>query len=101
MSESEGIAISLTIRTEIILAGYETARSRNDHKIISLVALLPWRWTAEMEHRGGIIADAVARFKITPDNVKPAVLRRVEAPLSIRPDRLHLAATKRTAQYVM
>jgi hypothetical protein len=35
-------------------------------------------------------ADAIARLKITLDDVKPAVLRRVEVPLSIRLDRLHL-----------
>lgn len=35
-------------------------------------------------------SDTVARLKITLDNVKPAVLRRVEVPLDIRLDRLHL-----------
>jgi hypothetical protein len=34
--------------------------------------------------------DSIARLKITLDDVKPAVLRRVEVPLSIRLDRLHL-----------
>src|SRR5271165_5723424 len=37
-----------------------------------------------------MIADTIARIKITLDNVKPAVLRRIEVPLSIRLDRLHL-----------
>ena len=36
-------------------------------------------------------ADTIARLKITLDDVKPTVLRRVEVPLSIRLDRLHLA----------
>lgn len=35
-------------------------------------------------------ADTIARLKITLDDVKPAVLRRVEAPFEIRLDRLHL-----------
>src|SRR5712691_11217563 len=33
----------------------------------------------------------IARLKITLDDVKPAVLRRIEVPLTIRLDRLHLA----------
>jgi hypothetical protein len=33
---------------------------------------------------------AIARLKITLDDVEPAVLRRLEVPLSIRLDRLHL-----------
>lgn len=33
--------------------------------------------------------DAIARLKITLDDVKPVVLRRVEVPLAIRLDRLH------------
>lgn len=37
-----------------------------------------------------MIAPAVARLKITLDTVKPAVQRRVDVPLSIRLDRLHL-----------
>jgi hypothetical protein len=37
-----------------------------------------------------MIADTIARIKITLDNVKPAVLRRLEVPLDIRLDRLHL-----------
>src|SRR6266446_2294221 len=36
-------------------------------------------------------ADTIARLKITLDNVKPTVLRRIEVPLAIRLDRLHLA----------
>jgi hypothetical protein len=36
-------------------------------------------------------ADTVACLKITLDDVKPAVLRRIEVPLVIRLDRLHLA----------
>ena|SRR5262245_10234314 len=35
-------------------------------------------------------AATVARLKITLDDVKPAVLRRVEVPFDIRLDRLHL-----------
>jgi hypothetical protein len=36
-------------------------------------------------------ADSIARLKIALDDVKPAVLRRIEVPLDIRLDRLHLA----------
>jgi len=36
-------------------------------------------------------ADTIARLKITLDDVKPEVLRRIEVPLTIRLDRLHLA----------
>jgi len=36
-------------------------------------------------------ADSIARLKITLDNVEPPVLRRIEVPLTIRLDRLHLA----------
>jgi Plasmid pRiA4b ORF-3-like protein len=36
-------------------------------------------------------ADTVAHLKITLDDVEPAVLRRIEVPLDIRLDRLHLA----------
>ena len=35
-------------------------------------------------------ADTIARLKVTLDDVRPAVLRRVEVPLDIRLDRLHL-----------
>jgi Plasmid pRiA4b ORF-3-like protein len=35
-------------------------------------------------------ADTIARLKITLDDVKPVVLRRVEVPFDIRLDRLHL-----------
>jgi hypothetical protein len=35
-------------------------------------------------------AGAIARLKITLDNVEPKVLRRVEVPLALRLDRLHL-----------
>jgi hypothetical protein len=35
-------------------------------------------------------AVTIARLKITLDDVKPVVLRRVEAPFDIRLDRLHL-----------
>ena len=35
-------------------------------------------------------ATAIARLKITLDDVEPAVQRRVEVPLKIRLDRLHL-----------
>jgi hypothetical protein len=37
-----------------------------------------------------MIADTIARIKITLDNIKPAVLRRIEVPFGIRLDRLHL-----------
>ena len=36
-------------------------------------------------------ADTIARLKITLDDVKPAVLRRIEVPFSIRLDQLHFA----------
>ena len=36
-------------------------------------------------------ADSIARLKITLDDVEPMVLRRIEVPLGIRLDRLHLA----------
>lgn len=36
-------------------------------------------------------ADTIARLKITLDDVKPAVQRRIEVPFNIRLDRLHLA----------
>jgi Plasmid pRiA4b ORF-3-like protein len=36
-------------------------------------------------------AASIARLKITLDDVKPAVLRRIEVPLTLRLDRLHLA----------
>jgi hypothetical protein len=36
-------------------------------------------------------AASIARLKITLDDVTPAVLRRIEVPLDIRLDRLHLA----------
>jgi hypothetical protein len=35
-------------------------------------------------------AASIARLKITLDDVKPVVLRRIEAPFDIRLDRLHL-----------
>ena len=35
-------------------------------------------------------ADTIARLKIRLDDVKPVVLRRIEVPLTIRLDRLHL-----------
>ena len=35
-------------------------------------------------------SNSIARLKITLDDVKPAVLRRIEVPLTIRLDRLHL-----------
>ena len=38
----------------------------------------------------GMTASTIARLKITLDDVKPAVQRRIEVPLSIRLDRLHL-----------
>jgi hypothetical protein len=36
-------------------------------------------------------AESIARLKITLDDVEPQVLRRVDAPLAIRLDHLHLA----------
>jgi Plasmid pRiA4b ORF-3-like protein len=36
-------------------------------------------------------ADTIARLKITLDDVKPTVLRRIEVPVTVRLDRLHLA----------
>jgi hypothetical protein len=36
-------------------------------------------------------ADTIARLKITLDDVEPRVLRRIEVPLTIRLDHLHLA----------
>ena len=35
-------------------------------------------------------ANAIARLKITLDDVEPQVLRRIEVPISLRLDRLHL-----------
>ena len=35
-------------------------------------------------------AATIARLKITLDHVKPVVLRRIEVPLTLRLDRLHL-----------
>jgi len=35
-------------------------------------------------------ADTIAQLKITLDDVKPVVLRRIEVPFDIRLDRLHL-----------
>lgn len=35
-------------------------------------------------------ADTIARLKITLDDVRPAILRRLEVPFDIRIDRLHL-----------
>ena len=35
-------------------------------------------------------ADAITRLKITLDDVRPQVVRRIEVPLAIRLDRLHL-----------
>ena len=41
-------------------------------------------------HGDCMSADAIARLKITLDNVKPVVLRRIEVPIEIKLDRLHL-----------
>ena len=35
-------------------------------------------------------ADTIARLKISLDDAKPAVLRRIEVPFDIRLDQLHL-----------
>src|SRR3981189_193846 len=37
-----------------------------------------------------MIAETIARLKITLDHVEPVVLRRIEVPFDIRLDRLHL-----------
>jgi len=39
-------------------------------------------------------ADAIVRLKITLDDVEPKVLRRIEVPLAIKLDRLHLIASR-------
>jgi hypothetical protein len=39
-------------------------------------------------------ADSIARLKITLHDVEPPVMRRIEVPLTIRLDRLHLALPK-------
>jgi len=36
-------------------------------------------------------SNSIARLKITLDDVEPKVVRRMEVPLTIRLDRLHLA----------
>lgn len=36
-------------------------------------------------------ADSIARLKIMLHDVEPPVMRRIEVPLTIRLDRLHLA----------
>src|SRR6516165_9095431 len=36
-------------------------------------------------------ADSIARLNITLDDVEPKVVRRIEVPLAIRLDRLHMA----------
>jgi hypothetical protein len=40
---------------------------------------------------GRMTADSIARLKITLHDVEPPVMRRIEVPLTIRLDRLHLA----------
>jgi len=52
---------------------------------------MPWNWARERERRklGGMTA-AIARLKVTLDDVKPKVLRRIEVPADIRLHRLHL-----------
>ena len=42
-------------------------------------------------------AHTIVRLKITLDDVKPAVLRRVEVPFDIRLDRLHLTRRVRSS----
>ena len=37
------------------------------------------------------MTSSIARLKVTLKDVKPAVVRRIEVPLTIRLDRLHLA----------
>ena len=39
---------------------------------------------------GRMSTDAIVRLKVTLDDVKPAVMRRLEVPLNLRLDRLHL-----------
>src|ERR1700729_4576640 len=47
----------------------------------------PPRWSVvKWQHE----RDTIARLKISLDDAKPAVLRRVEVPFDIRLDRLHL-----------
>ena len=41
-----------------------------------------------MLEKGSMIA-AIARLKVTLDDVEPKVLRRIEVPLGLRLDRLH------------
>jgi hypothetical protein len=40
--------------------------------------------------RDGTVADLIARLEVTLDNVLPQVVRRIEVPLALRLDRLHL-----------
>jgi hypothetical protein len=42
-------------------------------------------------------AATIAYLKITPDDVKPVVLRRIKVPFDIRSDRLHLAIQAATS----
>jgi hypothetical protein len=39
-------------------------------------------------------ANSVAHLQITLDDVKPVVRRRIEVPLAIRLDRLHLGSRR-------
>jgi hypothetical protein len=43
-----------------------------------------------------MIADTIARRKITLHDVEPAVLHRIEVPFEIRLDRLHLVVQAAT-----
>lgn len=42
------------------------------------------------EYTGRMAAGSIARLKITLDDVEPVVMRRLEVPLALRLDRLHL-----------
>lgn len=47
-------------------------------------------WGIGTTYPGGMIANSIAHLQITLNDVKPLVRRRVEVPLTIRLDRLHL-----------
>jgi hypothetical protein len=44
----------------------------------------------KLRYAGEMTAEAIARLKITLDDIKPQIFRRIEAPLTLRLDRLHL-----------
>ena len=61
-----------------------------DHPASRLHELLPWNWAPGEGATGGGMTSSIARLKVTLKDVKPAVVRRIEVPLTIRLDRLHL-----------